>query len=179
MTMTGANILSKQLFFSKMYKQSQLAYYVADDALACAMTIDDTYVGSAGYGFFPGATSVPPLEYMDDILDEVNTERIAESKSVITLNDIKCAQVAIFSTEATGFQVAQEPYIYEGTNGQEIGNTSTFTMKINIGGDTTRCAKVTVNKTQTFRQIISQGYASCGSSNESIERAVINTTVVE
>ena len=40
-----------------------------------------------------------------------------------------------------------------------------------------RCAKVTINKTQSFRQVIAQGYSSCNGTGNTVERAVINTTV--
>jgi hypothetical protein len=56
-------------------------------------------------------------------------------------------------------------------------------MRMDLGlapGTTTghlyRCAKVTVNKTPSFRQIISQGYAQCDNPNGTVERAVVNTT---
>ena len=70
----------------------------------------------------------------------------------------------------------------------EYGQTSTYTMKMDLGLDPAdltntsrlyRCAKVTVNKTLSFRQIIAQGYSSCTVGAGTIERAVVNTTITQ
>jgi len=52
---------------------------------------------------------------------------------------------------------------------------------MNLGDNTERCAKVTVNKTPNYRQIISQGYASCPGTRGStpIERAVVSETEIK
>jgi hypothetical protein len=50
-------------------------------------------------------------------------------------------------------------------------------MRMDLGDGTARCANVTVNKTATYRQIISRGYNTCDAgSSRFIERAVINVT---
>ena len=59
----------------------------------------------------------------------------------------------------------------------ELGRTSTTTMRMDLGGGAFRCAKLTINKTASFRQIIAQGYAKCDDPNGSVERAVVNTTI--
>jgi hypothetical protein len=57
------------------------------------------------------------------------------------------------------------------------GRTTTFNLRMDLGDGTERCAEVTVNKTPTFRQIISRGFNTCNfGANNFIERAVINTT---
>ena len=169
-------LLSKQLFFSKIYKQSQTAYYAADDALICAIEIDDTYVGSDGLGIFPSNIVDDPMTYMSTVLTYYNT---AKGKSV-ALDDIQCAQSALFKVASSSFAVSPTNYQYNSPiSGLEEGKTSTYTMRMPLGGGAYRCAKVTVNKTHSFRQIISQGYAKCDDPNGSVERAVVNTTISE
>jgi hypothetical protein len=184
-------LLSKQLYFSKIYKQSQSAYYAADDAIACAIEIDDTYVGRDGLGIFPSDPDLDDVghdtsaKYITDVLVYVNDK----NGTSIALNSIKCAQSPIFDpgVNTSNFAVVSDDYVYTGSpSGNESGKTSTFTMRMDLGDGTARCAKVTVNKTQSFRQIISQGYAktvsgtaSCATPNGSVERAVVNTTLTE
>lgn len=172
-------LLSKQLYFSKVYKQSQIAYYAADDAVACAVSIDDTYLGSDGIGIFPSNQS-GATEYIGGVLDYFNERRRDQSLTEVnSINDIECAQSKIFDSAQTGFTVLG-PYSYVSpANGIEIGASVSYDMKMDLGDGTYRCAKITVNKTQSFRQIIAQGYSQCGSSSGSVERAVVNTTISE
>ncbi len=182
-------LLSKQLYFSRIYKQSQSAYYAADDAIACAIEIDDTYVGSDGLGIFPSDPDDDPLEYIDNVLVYVNLKRTDALQTAIgSLNDIKCAQSSIFdpTVALSNFEVSSTDYVYSSPSGPEEGKTSTYTMRMPLGDGSYRCARVTVNKTQSFRQIIAQGYAktvdgssSCTLQTGSVERAVVNTTLTE
>jgi hypothetical protein len=185
-------LLSKQLYFSRIYKQSQSAYYAADDAIACAIEIDDTYVGSDGLGIFPSdPDDYLPLDYIDDVLDYVNLKRAYATPpltAIGSLNDIKCAQSSIFdpTVALSNFEVSSDKYVYSSPSGPEEGKTSTYTMRMPLGDGSYRCARVTVNKTQSFRQIIAQGYAktvdgssSCALQTGSVERAVVNTTLTE
>ncbi len=170
-------ILVKELYFSKVSRDSQIAYYAADNGMMCAVMVDDQYIDpDTGLGIFQYALS-PTAQ---DVLTKINT---AEG-SVLTLyngNSIKCATSEIFNPALTanGFEVTDFPH----TNslGQtENGKTSKFTLRMDLGDGTTRCAKITVNKTPTFRQIISQGYTVCpGGSIRPIERAIINTTEIQ
>ncbi len=191
-------LLSKQLYFSKNIAKSQIAYYAADDAVACAMDIDDTYVSSDGLGIFPYSSTTNPVTlvlgnpsygYITDVLTYVNDKRILEDPgaTVLTLNDIKCGQAVIFDTSPSSdskFSVDSTDYRHHyvnplnGLNEIEYGLTSTYFMRMPVGGGAYRCAKVTVNKTQSFRQIIAQGYSICDNPNSAVERAVVNTTVV-
>ncbi len=176
---TGSKILSKQLYFSKVYKQSQTAYYAADDAINCAIVVDDTFVGIDGYGIFPGGTTDEPDDYIDSVITNINDQRLLDGLATISRDDIKCAQVPIFDTSESDFAVSATNYEYSGPSGLETGKTSVFDMTMPVGDGTFRCAKVTVNKTPSFRQIIAQGYALCNSAVGSVERAVVNTTIIE
>ena len=184
-TLGAMTVLSKQLYFSKLNKQSQTAYYAADSAIGCAITIDDTYISSDGLGMFPSDSnpSSDGQAYINNVLTYVNNQRTSESPplAAIALTDIVCAKSNIFTATApTNFRVDSVPYTYTSlSNSPELGKSSSFTMRMDTGGGNFRCAKVTVNKTQSFRQIVAQGYAECGNPNGSVERAVVNTVVVQ
>lgn len=189
---SALSLLSKQQYFSTLYKQTQAAYYAADDAIACATLIDDTYVSGDGLGIFPSSVEAG---YIDGVLTYMNTK----SGGSLTRADIKCGQSQIFAAGGSPsfdpeFKTLTDPYVYNFINpgppahpDTESGLTSTYNMKMDLGLDPNdglhvkhlyRCAKVTVNKTPSFRQIIAQGYATCGGS-KSVERAVVNTTIIQ
>ena len=158
-------ILIKEVFFSRLSRDSALAYYAADTALECALSADNGYVDpETGIGIFP----YDSIATVDGVLNKINTDR----KTNFTSGTIYCATAPIFDVSVSGFSVVD---FSGGSNG--IGKTSTYNMKMNLGGTTSRCAKITVNKTATYRQIISRGYSNCniGSSN-TLERAVVNET---
>lgn len=182
---TALTLLTKQLYFSKMYRQSQTAYYAADDAMTCAIDVDDSYSDAEGLGIFPYSTTTPPGQYINDVLAYVNARR---SPPAITLDQIRCAQSDVFMG-TSGFVVSPTNFVHHFASGRvEDGKTSTYMMRMDLGPDPAdlnpadgishlyRCAKITVNKTMSYRQIISQGYAQCDNPNGSIERAVVNTT---
>lgn len=183
---TGAlTLLTKQLYFSKIYKQSQAAYYAADDAITCITTIDDTYLAADGLGIFPSNIAANPSTSMSDTLNYVNVKRnLAALPTINALTDIKCAQSSVFdpSPSGAGFAVSSIPFTYHYIDpntllpATETGRTSTTNMRMDLGNGKYRCAKVTVNKTASYRQIIVQGYAECDNPNGSIERAVVNVT---
>lgn len=169
-------ILVKELYFSKVSRESQTAYFAADNGLDCAIVVDDTYINPAtGLGIFESTNTTTA----SDVLAIVNAERQAQGLSTLTLyggNSIKCAMSEIFNPTINGF--ITQPYSRVNSLGNtENGRTSIFTLHMNLGDGTERCAKVTVNKTSSYRQIISQGYTTCpGGILTPIERAVINTT---
>jgi hypothetical protein len=188
-------LLSKQQYFSKVYKQSQTAYYAADDAISCATTIDDTYVSYDGLGIFPSSSSTP-MTYISDVLAYVSARRGV----TIGLADVTCGQSPVFTLSATApyfdpnFTVLPTDYQYHfispvsGLPEVEYGQTSTYNMHMDLGLDPSdltgvrhlyRCAKVTVNKTASFRQIIAQGYSTCDGTANAVERAVVNTTIIQ
>lgn len=205
-TTSSMTLLSKQLYFSKLYKQSQSAYYAADDAITCTASIDDTYVGDDGLGIFPSNPSfdsTASLVYINDVLQYINDKRrgvgedgIPTNPSVpeITLTGqsaIRCGKSLIFdqNPSESGFAISSTNYTNTSSSTNlEYGKTISFKMRMDLGLDPSditntkhlyRCAKVTVNKTQSFRQIISQGYSTCDNLNTAVERAVVNTTVSE
>lgn len=171
-------LLSKQLYFSKIYRQSQTAYYAADDAMMCALATDDSLIGADGLGIFPYSTTTDPMQHINDTLEYLNLKRALDGVPAILLNDVICGQSPIF-TGNSNFTVATETYKYTFGTLLEEGITITYNVRMPLADGTYRCAKVTVNKTPSFRQIISQGYAQCDNPNGSVERAVVNTTIAE
>jgi hypothetical protein len=112
-----------------------------------------------------------------------------ESLTLSGGNSIKCATSEIFNPVDNDYEVngADNPFVvnglYQRTNsaGQvETGRSTRFMLRMDLGGGAERCAKVTVNKTANYRQIISQGYTVCpGGVVAPIERAIINETEVK
>lgn len=201
---TGAlALLSKQQYFSKIYKQTQTAYYAADDAVTCAISIDDAYVSSDGLGVFPSSSTTPsdPDTYITNVLAYVTTKRqaIDPLAPALTKANVTCGQSQIFAAGGTpsfdpNYSITNYNFKYTFTNpvnGQldkEDGVTSSYNMRMDLGLDPAdlaltrhlyRCAKVTISKTASYRQIIAQGYSSCDGTGNSIERAVVNTTVIQ
>jgi hypothetical protein len=186
-TTSSMTLLSKQMYFSRLYKQSQIAYYAADDAMACTVMIDDLYVGDDGLGIFPSDKDLSltgVTSYMDGVLTQLKY-RDPVFSSVSSLTDIRCAQALIFDTASTSKFTVNPNYIYRYTDpvsylpATEEGKSISYFMKMPIDATTYRCAKITVNKTPSFRQIISQGYANCDTNGGAVERAVVNETVAQ
>jgi len=94
-------LLSKQQYFSKVYKQTQAAYYAADDAISCAVSLDDTYVSSDGLGIFPSSSTTPsdPDTYVNDVLQYVSDQRKAVDPLApdVTRANVTCGQSQIFA----------------------------------------------------------------------------------
>ncbi|MEI6810587.1 MAG: hypothetical protein WCK60_00880 [Candidatus Nomurabacteria bacterium] len=173
-------ILAKELYFSKLSRDSQDAYYAADNGLMCAIAIDDAYIDpDTGSGIFQYSN----LNDASAVLNKVNEERALKSFNALNLyggNSIKCATSEIFDPITNSFKV--DPYQRENTSHvTEYGKSSSFMLHMNLGDGTTRCAKVIVNKTGMYRQIISQGYAECldTRSKYPVERAVVSETEVK
>ncbi len=172
-------ILIKELYFSKVSRDSQLAYYSADTAMMCAVMIDGTYIDpSTGLGIFPYGAATDPQSEMSAVLDKVNLQRQERNLSNIFLSDIKCATSAIFDQTISGF--SSVAFSRTNSAGQvEMGKTSTFNMRMDLGDGTVRCATVLISKTDKYRQIIARGFAGCDGQARNIERAIINTTEVK
>ena len=169
-----STILVKQLFFSRLSRESHTAYYSADSGLACAVYVDDAYVDqSTGQGIFEYDPVVATGTWPTTVLASVNDARTSRGISAIpSLNDIKCATTPIFIVASSSMAVSD--YIVASV---VVGRTTTFDLKMDLGDGTFRCAQVIVNKTPSFRQIISRGFNTCNfGANTFIERAVINTT---
>lgn len=180
-------ILTKQIYFSTIGRESQIAYYAADNAIACTLSVDETYVDEDGNGIFPFDSTQLPSDFrtsMENILASVNSLRTLMGATTLgdTLDDIKCAQSKIFSVapDPTDFTVSATKFTRDlPLGGTEDGVTSSFMMKMDLQDGTFRCAKVTVNKTATYRQIIAQGFSRCDRPDGSIERAVVNTSIIQ
>jgi Tfp pilus assembly protein PilX len=182
-----STVLMKQIYFSNLSRESQAAYYAADNALACAVSIEETYVYNTS-GIFPYdpffVTTSENILDMNAKIVAINAQRAAidppESALAPTLADVKCAQSEIFNTSTTisDFTVDSANFVRK-IDGQpdELGKTSNFKMKMRIADGEYRCAKVTINKTATYKQIIARGYSRCDRPNGTIERAVVYTTV--
>lgn len=172
-----STVLLKGLYFSRLSRDSQLAYYAADAGLMCATTIDDAYTDPVtGLGIFESSN----ITTADSVLASVNTYRASRGLAALTLyggsTSIKCGASEIFNPSTSDFST--QPYSRVNSAGNtENGRTSIFTMHMDLGDGTERCAKVTVNKTSTYRQIISQGFAKCvANGGIAVERAVISVT---
>lgn len=167
--------LAKQLYFSRLARQSQLAYYAADNAVQCAVMIDDTYIGSSG-GIFPfdQATQPSPGTYVQDAFSDYKGTH-PNVASIFEYN-LKCAQSYIFVPNIPPNPNSTDLTFAAFSHNSEDGWTTTFNMKMDLGGNIYRCAKVTVNKTSSYRQVIAQGYSSCDTTFGRVERAVINAT---
>jgi Tfp pilus assembly protein PilV len=157
-------ILVKQLYFSKLSRQSEQAYYAADDGMLCTTMIDDQYTeNSTGLGIFPYNPLVAPSTSFQATLTDVNAERTSQGLPTIVLTDIRCAASAIFDAPVSSF--ATSPFTRTlSSSVVDSGYSSSFNMKMDLGDG-------------TYRQIISRGYAVCNDrSAHPIERAVINIT---
>lgn len=181
-----STVLSKELYFSRISRESQLAYYAADDAMMCILMIDNQYIDPAtGQGIFPYDSVADPINSMQLTLNKVNLVRQSRGLNQLNLNDIKCATVPVFNqldqnSGGSDFKVDATPFSHTFFGGQtETGRLSTLSMKMDLGNGTYRCAKVKVYKTAKYRQIIVRGFTSCDNSRQPIERAIINTTEVK
>jgi hypothetical protein len=188
-TSSVSAIIIKQLYFSRLARQSKAAYYAADTALLCTSVIDSTYTNADGIGIFPyDATSVNYSSVgidMDGVVSYTNSHRLSAGLLATDYKTITCAGAnmldptySLFNSPNVDFiRVVPAHDLLPATS--EHGRTSTFRMKMPLGDGTFRCAKVTVNKTPTYRQIISQGYSDCSNSASAVERAVVDTTVIQ
>lgn len=175
-----STILTKEVFFSRLSRQSQVAYYAADSGIMCATMIDDTYVDpNTGIGIFPFSEYVDGMSYIQDTLNSVNSQRIQKGYSSLSLYSIKCATSDIFNASVTGFRINNFSRV-NSSGVTENGKSSIFSMRMDLGDATARCATIIVNKTANYRQIVSRGFSTCGEVNsQTVERAVISTTEIK
>ncbi len=168
-------IIGKELFFSRLTRESATAYYTADTALECATVVDESYNGTDGNGLF----QYDLLNEATSTLNYVNTIRQAQGIRTLLLTDILCASVPILDSDRSSFTTTttdstgsalQDPY-----GNQTV--MSSFTMMMDTGEGTVACAKVTVEKSLSWRQIIARGFNSCNFGTKNLlERAVISTS---
>jgi hypothetical protein len=169
-------ILAKELYFSRLSRLSQVAYYAGDDGMMCATMIDDGYIDpDTGLGIFQYTNSITP----QSVLDKINANRAASGLPVLALNSIKCATSDIFNASQSGYAAGPAVPAQTDASGNPMYTTS-YSMSMDLGDGTQRCAQVTINKTSKYRQIISRGFASClTTSVYRIERAIVSTTEVQ
>ncbi len=171
-------ILAKELYFSRVSRDSQLAYYAADTAMMCALMVDGKYIDpTTGLGIFPYSAVLDATTEMNTVLEKVNLQRQLRNLPNLVLDDIKCATAPIFDTAISSFTTSAFSRTNSGGE-QENGKTSTYTMRMDLGDGTARCASILISKTGKYRQIIARGFAGCEGVAHNIERAVINTTEV-
>jgi hypothetical protein len=163
-------IIGKELFFSRLQRDSNTAYYVADTAMECATFLDDTFLNGEGLGIF----EYPPfgINTATSTLNFVNLSRQSSGIPTILMTDIRCAAVPIFNSDITSFSVE------EGEDPDGAPSViSSYTMMMGAGDGEVSCAKVTVNKTASWRQIIARGFNTCNFGAKNVlERAIVSTS---
>ena len=192
LTTSISTVLSKQLYFSRLARQSKEAFYAADNAVLCTTIIDETYTDADGIGIFPASSTLSVQVTQETTeMDTVTLQYVKDHRAAVGLSSlattlygasdgIKCAQSIIFDPASDSkFKISPTVFSRNTTSGIEYGRTSSFNMKMQVSPTEYRCAKVTINKTPSYRQIIAQGYAICGKPSGSIERAIVSTTVTE
>lgn len=171
-----STILVKEMFFSSIGRESQIAYYSADAGLDCALYLDGLFVDlDTGIGIFP---------YNDDTSAWETSFVTKYSNFISNLTDIKCANAEIFDPR-------QDYSNYSAVSTDNLnplnGVTSTFVLRMNNGSEnfdraTAPCAEVSVEKKLAadgvlFRRIISRGYNTCNkNSSRFVERAIVNVS---
>lgn len=172
------SIIVRQARFSRIMKESFIAFNAADLALTCTMFVDDNYYRpSLPSGFFPvdraTYTSASTSDELAAAVSEINTEKASRGLPSIALNDIGCGSVAIFDTTKTN--ATSTDYHYSGSV-EEDGKKTTFNLKLPLSNGEFRCASVIINKTQSYRQIISSGYSNCDPYDPNrLERVIVSS----
>lgn len=176
------SIIVRQARFSRIMKESFIAFNAADLALTCSMFVDDNYYRTTGLfptGFFPVDVATYPIASTSDeiaaSLSIVNNDKASRGLPAVTLSDISCGSVPIFDVSKTG--ATSTDYTYNGSVTQN-GKKTTFSLKLPLSNGEYRCATVIVNKTQSYRQIISSGYSTCDVSDQNrLERVIVSSDV--
>lgn len=174
-----STILIKELYFSKLSRESKIAYYSADNAMMCTLMVDDQYIDSAsGLGIFPYDSLVNPNTYIQTVITQLNATRASQGLASISSDDIACATAPIFKASVSNFTATAFSRV-NSVGVTENGWKSSFSMNMDLGNGTFRCASVLVYKTPLYRQIIARGFTSCTNNGQAIERAVIDTTEIK
>ncbi len=174
------SIIVREAKFTRIVRDSFIAYNAADMAVTCVAFIDNSYTNrSTGYGIFP--TSITPFSVaqsqseIDDTIVQTNFDRSVRGLPSIALTDVKCGGVRIFDTSVTS--IAYSAYTYTKSDGSvEDGKKSTLTLSLPLTNGDSRCAKVVFNKTPSFNQIIVSGYSTCEvNSLHRLERVIVSS----
>ncbi len=167
-----STILVKEIFFSNLNRESFVAYYAADVAMECALSLDDNFVGAFGSGIFP----YDEFNDATSTFTYINTTRNTNFSSTT----VYCASVPVFDSSISSLEstLCEDDTFCENEPSPSgyFGMNTNFDMRMDLGGGEYRCASVTVTKTPNGdRRIISRGYNSCNPGNQTlIERAIIN-----
>jgi hypothetical protein len=142
-------ILVKEIFFSKLTKDSLLAYYAADEALSCAQYFDYKYQNPEnGTKFFPFYESTD----MDDSL--------LYSLPSYKVSDLICSG-SYLNLKNISIDCNLTPR--EDNNRKCI---TRYKVEMDLGGGEYRCADMVVdNHTSAETKYISTGYSTCDASN--------------
>ncbi len=178
-----SDILTKEMYFSYVGRESQIAYYAADAGLDCALYIDTTFFDSAtGIGIFPYNT-------IDGTWEKNVINNPPYSNSPYNLNDtilastVKCAGSEIFNSATDGTHSSYSATSTDGSNPVN-GVTTTFTLHMDQGHGSVNtkdsCVKISIEKKlvgeDLTRTIISRGENTCDSNSPKfVERAIVNT----
>lgn len=136
-------ILVKEISFSKINRDSLLAYYSADEALYCAKYLDTWYRDTTQ----PTPPNLFPL----------NSDTLNATLGIYGLNkdNVTCDGSTLGDLSITGCSGS--------------GCITTYRMTMDLGGST-RCANVTVDNS-TSPKYKATGYSNCSTSN-TVERTV-------
>ncbi len=179
------SIIVRQAKFSRIVKDSLIAYNAADMAVTCTSFIDNTYTNSSTTnGIFPTDPKLYPMgtetTEISDTIDLINVGRSVRGVPTISAvpsnsDAITCGGVRIFNTSDS--QISYTPFTYTKSDlSTEAGKTSTFNLKIPLSNGDFRCAKVRYNKSPSFSQIISSGYSNCEPASRSrLERVIVSS----
>ncbi len=175
------SIIVREAKFTRIVRDSFVAYNAADMAVTCVAFIDNNYTNSnTSYGIFPTSTftySVAQSQNeIDDTITQINFDKGVRGLPSIVLNDVVCGGVHIFSNPETG--IIYSSYVYTKSDGTtESGKKSTLTLALPLTNGEKRCAKVVFNKSPSFNQIIASGYSSCDSNVvHRLERVIISSS---
>lgn len=162
-----SDILTKEMFFSFIGRESQIAYYAADAGLDCALYLDAAFVdSSSGVGIFPS-------DKIDGTWEGIV---LNQSQYALATSTIRCAGAEIFNADS-----AKSNYKTTAIDGSNPVNgvESTFMLRMVQGTTNDSCALVSIDKKVTTststRRIISRGYNTCDMNNKKlVERAIVN-----
>ena len=176
------SIIIRQAKFSRIIKDSQVAYNAADMAVGCTTYIDNTFTNSSTtYGIFPTNPLYYPLgaetAEITETINDINSGRTVRGVPLLpNSNAITCGGFKIFSPAESSIVYTAFTYTKSDLT-TEAGKTSTFNVKIPLTNGEFRCAKVILNKSPSFGQIVASGYSTCDTASASrVERVIVSST---
>lgn len=178
------SIIVRQAKFSRIIKDSQVAYNAADMAVGCTTYIDNTFTNSSTtYGIFPTDPVAYPVGTAADqteinaTITDINNGRTTRGVPLLAnSNAITCGGFKIFSPAESSIVYTAFTYTKSDLT-TEAGKTSTFTVKIPLTNGEFRCAKVILNKSPSYGQIVASGYSTCDTYSPSrVERVIVSST---